>query len=89
MFVFEENVSRIYYTFSLCADGFTVFNCFYISRIYTERQKSCIPILIFILFQTEAFENKELSMNRQVISNKVYASAVILSSTLRRHSQKC
>ena len=35
-----------------------------------------------------AFENNELSMNGHVISNQIYASAVILSSPLRRNSKK-
>ena len=57
--------------------------------IYTERQKSCTTILISILFQTLiAFENNELSMNGQVMSNRLYASVVKLSSLLWRNSQK-
>ena len=53
----------------------------HLQDIYTERQKPCttLPIVICILFQTMAFENNELSMNRQVSSKRFYASAVKLS----------
>ena len=60
--------------------------------IYTERQSSGTTLLIVILFQTiMAFENNELSLKRQVISNRFYESAVTLSSPLSqwRNSQTC
>ena len=58
--------------------------------LYTERQKSCTTFLIvvffffFFFFQTlMAFENKELSMNGQVISNirSVIVQSVVLEFT--------
>ena len=52
----------------------------------TERQKSCTTLLFVILFQTlMIFENNELSMNGQVISNRCYASAMKLSKPFSRN----
>ena len=42
---------------------------------YTERQKSCTTILIdFSFLKLMVFETIDLSMHRQAISNRVYAS---------------
>ena len=83
---YQDHISYFHSVHTSVSDGFTTIN---FSRIYTERQKSCTTVLIVILFQTMAFENNELPMNRQVISMRFYASAVKLSSVLWRNSQKC
>ena len=70
---------------TLVSDGFTVIN-FPISQGYILSVKKLAPSL----FQTMAFEKKnEVTMNRQVISNRFYASAMKLSSALWQNSQKC
>ena len=82
--MYQDHISYFQSVHILVSDGFTVIN-FPISPGYILSVKTLAPIL----YQTMAFENDEVTMTRQVISNRFYASAVKLSSALWQNSLKC
>ena len=91
--MYKDHISYFHSVHTLASNGFTVINFSDISRIYTEHKKILhqffFPNLAPVLFQTRAFENNEVKMNRQVISNRFYASEVKLFSALWRNSHEC
>ena len=83
--MYQDHISYFHSVHTIVFDGFIVISCSFISRMYPEPQKYCTALLIVILFQTMAFENNKLSINRQVFSNRFYASAVKLFSGIHKN----
>ena len=74
---YQDHISYFHSMHTLVSDGFTIIN-FSISSGLSVKN-----LLIVIIFQTlTAFENNELNVNRQVISNRFYSLAMKLSSAL-------